>query len=155
MARRYVDLSMTLENDIVSDPPFLKPTITYEVHADTRHELETFFPGADIDGLHGGEPFCASEWVKLTTHSGTHVALTHTLAKLFARATAHSDCMAAVVASGLRSVWSIIAATTDAAMAWGAAGAMAPPAASTRRIAASIFASSSVAIMPPAQALPS
>ncbi len=73
MARRYVDISMTLENDIVSDPPFLKPTITYEVHADTRHELENFFPGADLDGMRGGEPFCASEWVKLTTHSGTHV----------------------------------------------------------------------------------
>jgi kynurenine formamidase len=73
MTRRMIDLSMTLENDIISDPPFLKPTITYEVHADTRHELETFFPGADIDGIHGGEPFCAAEWVKLTTHSGTHV----------------------------------------------------------------------------------
>lgn len=73
MARRYVDLSMTLENDVVSDPPFLKPHIDYEVHADTRHELEAFFPGADIDGIHGGEPFCAAEWVKLTTHSGTHV----------------------------------------------------------------------------------
>lgn len=73
MARRYVDLSMTLENDIVSDPPFLKPEITYEVHSGTRHELENFFPGADIDGMIGGEPFCASEWVRLTTHSGTHV----------------------------------------------------------------------------------
>ena len=73
MARRYVDLSMTLENDIVSDPPFLKPTITYEKHAETRHELLHFFEGCDIDGMHGGEPFCAAEWVKLTTHSGTHV----------------------------------------------------------------------------------
>ncbi len=73
MPRRYVDLSMTLCNDVVSDPPFLKPEITYQRHADTRHELEQFFPGCDIDGIHGGEPFCASEWVKLTTHSGTHV----------------------------------------------------------------------------------
>ena len=73
MTRRYVDLSMTLSNDIVSDPPFLKPTITYETHADNRKELVDFFPGADIDGMRGGEPFCAAEWVKLTTHSGTHV----------------------------------------------------------------------------------
>ncbi|MFM5953278.1 MAG: cyclase family protein [Novosphingobium sp.] len=73
MTRRYIDLSMTLENDIVSDPPFLKPTIEYETHAGTRHELNNFFPGADIDGMIGGEPFCASEWVRLTTHSGTHV----------------------------------------------------------------------------------
>ncbi|MDE2410362.1 MAG: cyclase family protein [Sphingomonadales bacterium] len=73
MPRRYVDLSMTLENDIISDPPFLKPTIEYETHPQTRHELNNFFPGADIDGMIGGEPFCASEWVRLTTHSGTHV----------------------------------------------------------------------------------
>ncbi|WP_310532189.1 cyclase family protein [Novosphingobium sp.] len=73
MTRRYVDLSMTLSNDVISDPPFLKPTITYETHDETRHELEKFFPGADIDNMIGGDPFCASEWVKLTTHSGTHV----------------------------------------------------------------------------------
>ena len=27
MPRRYIDLSMTLENDVISDPPFLKPHI--------------------------------------------------------------------------------------------------------------------------------
>ncbi|WP_374528635.1 cyclase family protein [Novosphingobium sp.] len=73
MARRYVDLSMTLENDIVSDPPFLKPTITYEVHADTKHELGHWFDPEIAEGMYGGEPFAAAEWVKLTTHSGTHV----------------------------------------------------------------------------------
>lgn len=73
MARRYVDLSMTLSNEIISDPPSLKPHIAYETHADTRHELEMFFPDADIDAMIGGEPFCAAEWVRLTTHSGTHV----------------------------------------------------------------------------------
>jgi len=73
MPRRFVDLSMTLENDVISDPPFLAPKIEYEVHADTRHELEKFFPGADIDDIYGGEPFAAAEWVRLTTHSGTHV----------------------------------------------------------------------------------
>jgi len=73
MPRRFVDLSMTLSNDVISDPPFLKPHIDYETHAGTRHELVNFFPGADIDAMIGGDPFCASEWVKLTTHSGTHV----------------------------------------------------------------------------------
>ena len=73
MTRRYVDLSMTLENDIVSDPPFLKPTITYETHAETKHELGHWFDPEEAEGMHGGQPFCAAEWVKLTTHSGTHV----------------------------------------------------------------------------------
>jgi hypothetical protein len=45
MPRKYVDLSMTRSNEVISDPPFLKPTITYETHADTKHELENFFPG--------------------------------------------------------------------------------------------------------------
>ena len=73
MPRKYVDLSMTLSNDVISDPPFLKPHIEYQTHRDTRQELETFFPDADVDEIYGGNPFCASEWVKLTTHSGTHV----------------------------------------------------------------------------------
>lgn len=73
MGRRYVDLSMTLSNDVISDPPFLKPQIDYETHRDTRYQLANFFPDANIDGMIGGEPFCASEWVRLTTHSGTHV----------------------------------------------------------------------------------
>ncbi len=74
MARRFVDLSMTLENEIVSDPPFLKPHIEYEVHDDTRKELEYFFSGVNYENMIGGDVgFCAAERVTLTTHSGTHV----------------------------------------------------------------------------------
>lgn len=49
MTRRYVDLSMTLCNDVINDPPFLVPHIEYETHGDTRHELASFFPGAGVD----------------------------------------------------------------------------------------------------------
>ena len=35
MARRMIDLSMTLSNDVISDPPFLKPHIEYERNAVT------------------------------------------------------------------------------------------------------------------------
>ncbi len=73
MARRYIDISMTLSNDVVSDPPFLKPHIEYQKHADTRGEMAMFFTEDEVDGMYGGEPFAAAEWVKLTTHSGTHV----------------------------------------------------------------------------------
>jgi kynurenine formamidase len=74
MPRRFIDLSMTLCNDVVSDPPFLKPHIEYEDHAQTQHELEMFFPGVDQEGMiGGGVGFCAAERVQLTTHSGTHV----------------------------------------------------------------------------------
>ena len=73
MARRYIDLSMTLENDVVSDPPFLAPKIEYQSHSETRNELQQFFPGADLESIRGGEPFAAVECVHLTAHSGTHV----------------------------------------------------------------------------------
>ena len=74
MTRRFVDLSITLCNDVVTDPPFLKPHIDYEAHNDTRNELEMFFPGVKFDEMRGGDVgFCGAEWVKLTTHSGTHV----------------------------------------------------------------------------------
>ncbi|GGD46216.1 cyclase family protein [Erythrobacter arachoides] len=73
MPRRFVDLSITLCNDVVSDPPFMRPEITYQSHADTVEELNTFFPGVTSDDLPDGEGFAAAEWVRLTTHNGTHL----------------------------------------------------------------------------------
>ena len=34
MARTFVDLSIYLENDVITDPPFMRPKITYQQHAD-------------------------------------------------------------------------------------------------------------------------
>ena len=73
MARRFVDLSIYLENDVISDPPFMRPVITYQTHAETVKEAQTFFPGVAADEFPGGEGFAAAEWVKLTTHNGTHL----------------------------------------------------------------------------------
>ena len=73
MTRRFVDLSITLCNDVITDPPFLKPEITYQRHQDTMGELAHFFPGVRVDDTPDGAGFAAAEWVKLTTHSGTHL----------------------------------------------------------------------------------
>jgi kynurenine formamidase len=73
MARRFVDLSIYLENDVVSDPPFMRPEITYQKHAETVAEAQTFFPGVNAEDFPGGQGFAAAEWVKLTTHNGTHL----------------------------------------------------------------------------------
>lgn len=73
MARRFVDLSIYLENDVISDPPFMRPKITYQNHGDTIGELQAFFPGTDANELPGGEGFAAAERVALTTHNGTHL----------------------------------------------------------------------------------
>ena len=73
MAQRFVDLSIYLENDVVSDPPFMRPTITYQTHAETVEEAQHFIPGVEAEEFPGGEGFAAAEWVKLTTHNGTHL----------------------------------------------------------------------------------
>ena len=45
MPRQFIDLSIYLENDVITDPPFMRPKITYQQHADTVTELGHFFPG--------------------------------------------------------------------------------------------------------------
>ncbi len=73
MTRRFVDLSITLCNDVVSDPPFMRPKITYQKHGETMTEMQHFFPGVTAEQVPGGEGFAAAETITLTTHNGTHL----------------------------------------------------------------------------------
>ncbi len=73
MTRRFVDLSIYLENDVISDPPFMRPRIEYKRHAETVPEAQTFFSGVEADDFPGGEGFAAVETVTLSTHNGTHL----------------------------------------------------------------------------------
>jgi len=70
--RRFVDLSIFLENEVLSDPPALAPKITYKQHADTVGEFMHMIPGTAPEDYPGGEA-AAAEDVTLTTHSGTHL----------------------------------------------------------------------------------
>ena len=71
-ARRFVDLSIYLENDVLSDPPPLAPKITYQTHAETLPEFMRMLPGTQAADYPEGEA-AAAEWVTLTTHNGTHL----------------------------------------------------------------------------------
>src|ERR1700676_1664410 len=53
MTQRFVDLSIYLENDVVTDPPFMRPTIVYQTHHQTMKEAGHFFPGVKAEDLPG------------------------------------------------------------------------------------------------------
>jgi len=72
MPRRFVDLSIYLENDVISDPPAFKPKIEYMTHEDSFERMAAFFPGLRKSDLPDGEAW-AVERVQLSTHNGTHL----------------------------------------------------------------------------------
>jgi len=72
MARRFIDLSVALDNETPADPPPLRPRIQYQSHDETAASMAAMFPGLRPDQLFEGKGW-AVEDVTLTTHSGTHL----------------------------------------------------------------------------------
>ena len=72
MRRRIVDISMHLENDVVSDPQPFAPKIEYFDHKMSLGQMLPFFPGLKPEDLPDGEAW-AIEKVELITHNGTHL----------------------------------------------------------------------------------
>ena len=70
--RRFIDLSVPLENDVKADPPGYEPQIAYKTHQETTDDIIRFFPGMQRDDLPDSEGW-AIETIRLTTHNGTHV----------------------------------------------------------------------------------
>jgi kynurenine formamidase len=69
---RIVDISMHLENEIVSDPDIMIPKITYETGDMNVPMMEGFFDGLTKEDLPGEEAW-TWERIELTTHNGTHL----------------------------------------------------------------------------------
>ena len=71
MARRFVDISVSLKAGIASDPPGLRPKIEYLDHDFGAREFEQM-AGIPVDRQLDGKG-CASERCEITTHAGTHL----------------------------------------------------------------------------------
>ena len=72
MTRRFVDISIFLENDVVSDPEPYRPRIEYIDHDRSVPDIAGFFPGLAKEDLPDGEAW-AIERIELITHNGTHL----------------------------------------------------------------------------------
>ncbi len=72
MTRKLVDLSIFLENDVISDPPAFAPKIQYFTHEDSFEQVTPFFKGLQKSDLPDGEAW-AVEQISLSTHNGTHL----------------------------------------------------------------------------------
>ena len=55
MARQFIDISMPLENDVISDPAPFHPKITYIDHQMSADQMTAFFPGLAKEDLPDGE----------------------------------------------------------------------------------------------------
>ena len=69
---KLIDLSVMIESGLPSDPPFMIPEIEYWDHERGADNMVTFFPGSTKADLPQGLGW-SIEFLKLTTHSGTHL----------------------------------------------------------------------------------
>ena len=70
--KRLVDLSISIEPGLPSDPPMMVPLIENIDHEMGAEQMKSFFPGMDKSDLPKGLGW-AVENLSLTTHSGTHM----------------------------------------------------------------------------------
>ncbi len=70
--KRFIDLSVSIEAGLPSDPPMMIPNIDYIDHVIGAESMKDFFPGVEKEQLPGGLGW-ALEFMTLTTHSGTHL----------------------------------------------------------------------------------
>lgn len=69
---RLIDLSVSLEAGVPSDPPIMLPEIEYFSHSQTAGQMAGFFDGLTPEDLPGGDGW-AVETLQVSSHNGTHL----------------------------------------------------------------------------------
>jgi kynurenine formamidase len=69
---RIVDISMPIDDAVITDPTYMRPEFKRLSHADTISRWQAIYPGLEAKDLPGGLA-SAYEYITLTTHNGTHV----------------------------------------------------------------------------------
>ncbi len=72
MMTQFIDLSISIEPDLPSDPPMMIPKIDYVDHKMGAEQMKDFFPGVTTEDLPNGLGWAVG-MISLTTHSGTHL----------------------------------------------------------------------------------
>ena len=72
MARRIIDISVPLQNDIASDPPGTSRKSATSATSKARPQVCKFFPGLSPADLPDREGW-AMERIDISTHNGTHL----------------------------------------------------------------------------------
>lgn len=72
MGQTIIDLSISIEPNLPSDPEMMIPEIDFVDHVMGVEQMVEFFPGLKKEQLPKGLGW-AVEFVRLTTHSGTHL----------------------------------------------------------------------------------
>ena len=80
--RKFIDLSVSLEEGISSDPEFMLPKISYHNHKDTAEEIIQFFPGLKKEDLPNKEGW-AMETLTMSSHNGTHMDAPYHITQLW------------------------------------------------------------------------
>lgn len=72
MPRRFIDLSVSIEDGLPSDPPMMIPKITYMDHKQGAQGMKLFYPNLTEADLPAGLGW-AVERLEVSTHAGTHM----------------------------------------------------------------------------------
>lgn len=69
---KLIDLSISIEDNTINDPPYQRPHVRILKHKDTVEQMLSMFPGVTPEDLPGGNGW-GIDFLDVCTHAGTHL----------------------------------------------------------------------------------